>query len=451
MPSFAGGLLALLLGFYPIAIIGLALSEGVLAQELAAAKTEAIALSLQKSIARELKGGETHGYVVSLKAGQFFRAIAEQQGIDLVILLYSPSGKLIARSDSPNDRLGLEVMSVIADGDGVYRLEISSLDGKAAAGKYVLKVEELRVADDLDRKYVVAERVFMEAVGLNEPNVKQTEARKRQALAKYLESIPVFRVQGKHYWEILAIIQVGSITADIGQPAKAIDYYQQALIIARQIGDNTVERVVLNSLGNASYYLGKYEEAIKYYQQTLEMNKQISDRKAEATSFGNLGNVYSALGKYQKATDYLQQALSIIKQIGNRDGEAAVLNNLGLTYFYLGQYPKAIDYFQQALIIIKKIGDRSLEGTSINNLGAVYTSLGQYPKAIDYFQQSLAISKQIGDINIAVKSLNNLGAAYMSLRKHLRIDSSKISKHFADQSYIDKRFRGILIKFIILA
>lgn len=93
MPSFAGGLLAFLLGLYPIATIGLALSEGVLAQELAVPKTEAIALSLQKSIARELKGGETHGYVVSLKAGQFFQAIAEQQGIDLVILLYSHSGK----------------------------------------------------------------------------------------------------------------------------------------------------------------------------------------------------------------------------------------------------------------------------------------------------------------------------------------------------------------------
>ena len=49
---------------------------------------KAIALTLQKSIARELKGGETHSYVVSLKTGQFFQAIAEQQRIDIVILLY---------------------------------------------------------------------------------------------------------------------------------------------------------------------------------------------------------------------------------------------------------------------------------------------------------------------------------------------------------------------------
>jgi hypothetical protein len=88
MPSFACGLLALLLGLSPIATIGLALSEGVLAQGLAVPKTEVIALTLQKSINRELKGGETHSYVVSLKAGQFFQAITEQQGIDLVILLY---------------------------------------------------------------------------------------------------------------------------------------------------------------------------------------------------------------------------------------------------------------------------------------------------------------------------------------------------------------------------
>ncbi|PZO36770.1 MAG: hypothetical protein DCF19_20550 [Pseudanabaena frigida] len=437
-------LMAISLTVCPLAVSFLPLPQVILAviaqttTQTQASESKPIALVLQQAISRDLKGGESHSYVVSLKAGQFFHAIAEQKGIDLVILLYSPSGKLIAKSDTPNGRLGLESMSVLADSDGIYQLEINSPDSEAPAGKYILTVEELRAASSQDRNYIVAERAFMEAVQLDQANAQQTEVRKRQALSKYLESIPVFRVQGKHYWEMLATLQVGSIIADIGQPAKAIDYYQQALILANQIGDRTVEKDVFTSLGNASYYLGKYEEAIKYYQQTLEIAKQIGDRKAEASSLGNLGNVYNALGKYQKATDFLQQALSIIKQIDNRNGEAAVLNNLGLTYNYLGQYPKAIDYFQQALIIIKKIGDRSFEGTSINNLGVAYTSLGKYQKAIDYFQQSLAISKQIGDINITVNSLNNLGAAYMSLSQYLKaIDyfqqSLTISKQIGDR------------------
>ena len=39
----------------------------------------------------------------------------------------------------------------------------------------------------------------------------------------------------------------------------------------------------------------------------------------------------------------------------------------------------------------------------------------------------------------------------LAIRKHLRIDSSKISKHFADQSHVDKGLRCVLIKFMILA
>ena len=40
-----------------------------------------ITLSLQKSITRELKGGETHSNVVSLKAGQFFRRSRSSRGL----------------------------------------------------------------------------------------------------------------------------------------------------------------------------------------------------------------------------------------------------------------------------------------------------------------------------------------------------------------------------------
>ena len=371
-----------------------------------------IDLSLLKSITRELKGGETHSYVVRLKAGQFFQAIAEQQGIDLVILLYSPSGKLIARSDSPNGRLGLEVMSVIADSDSVYRLEISSLDNKALASKYVLKVEALRVAGDRDRKYVAAERAFMEAAVLNNSNVQQTEERRRQTLAKYLEAISTFREQGKFYWEILADIAVGGIYSDFGEMTKAIDFYQQSTIIAKKINDLNSEALSLNNLGLAYRSLGHYQKAIDFYQQSLAVFKQIGNRDSEATSLNNLGESYNNLGQYQKAIDFYQQSLAVFKQIGNRDSEATSLNNLGGAYNNLGQYQKAIDFYQQSLAVFKQIDNRDGEATSLNNLGESYRSLGQYQKAIDFFHQSFAIQKQIGDRNGEATSLNNLGGAY---------------------------------------
>lgn len=42
-------------------------------------------------------------------------------------------------------------------------------------------------------------------------------------------------------------------------------------------------------------------------------------------------------------------------------------------------------------------------------------------------------------------------AGLVAFSKHLRIDSNKIFQHFADQSSVNKRLRGILIKFIVPA
>src|SRR5258705_2692541 len=60
------------------------------------------------SVERELKGGETQSYRISLNSGQFLSALVEQRGIDVVIALFGPDSKQIAETDSPNDRWGTE-------------------------------------------------------------------------------------------------------------------------------------------------------------------------------------------------------------------------------------------------------------------------------------------------------------------------------------------------------
>src|SRR5262245_28116747 len=73
---------------------------------------------LLANIERELKGGETHSYRVSLKAEQFLHADVEQKGIDLIVAVFGPDGKQITESDSPNDRWGPEPVLLIAENSG---------------------------------------------------------------------------------------------------------------------------------------------------------------------------------------------------------------------------------------------------------------------------------------------------------------------------------------------
>ena len=41
-------------------------------------------------IAREIAGGQSHTYQITLTAGQFIRVVVEQRGIDLTLTLVTP-------------------------------------------------------------------------------------------------------------------------------------------------------------------------------------------------------------------------------------------------------------------------------------------------------------------------------------------------------------------------
>src|SRR4029453_10486391 len=46
-------------------------------------------------IEREIKGGESHNYRISLQAGQFMHVVVEQKAIGLTLVLAAPDGKQV--------------------------------------------------------------------------------------------------------------------------------------------------------------------------------------------------------------------------------------------------------------------------------------------------------------------------------------------------------------------
>jgi hypothetical protein len=64
------------------------------------------ALEPGKSIERELAGSQAHAYQLTLAAGQFLHVVAEQRGIDVVVMLIRPDGKELIEVDGPNGTQG---------------------------------------------------------------------------------------------------------------------------------------------------------------------------------------------------------------------------------------------------------------------------------------------------------------------------------------------------------
>src|SRR5438552_541397 len=97
-----------------------------------------------KPTERELAGGAVHAYSIQLTAGQFVSVIVDQRGIDVVVSVFAPDGKLLITQ-------GAELLSFIADASGSYRLEVSLFEPLATPGRYEVKLDALRTAKPEER------------------------------------------------------------------------------------------------------------------------------------------------------------------------------------------------------------------------------------------------------------------------------------------------------------
>jgi Tetratricopeptide repeat len=108
-------------------------------------------LEPSKPIERELAGGQSHSYQMTLAAGQYVRLVIGQRGIDVVVKLFGPDGKQAAAFNSEIRTQGRESLEWVGEAAGSYRVDVSATYKNAAAGRYEIQVVDLRLATEDDR------------------------------------------------------------------------------------------------------------------------------------------------------------------------------------------------------------------------------------------------------------------------------------------------------------
>lgn len=98
-----------------------------------------------------LKAGGTHTYTLRLTLGESATVVVRQQGIDVVVDVTAPDGKLLDSIDGPTGRNGDEVVEIIAKQTGDYSLRVRPLGPDEPTGKYRLEVKDLRGTEVTNR------------------------------------------------------------------------------------------------------------------------------------------------------------------------------------------------------------------------------------------------------------------------------------------------------------
>jgi len=364
-----------------------------------------------KPIERELSGGQSHSYKITMTSGQYLHVVVRQRGIDVAVALFTPDGKKISEVDNNHAFDGSESIPAISDAAGAYLIEVRSPEKTARTGRYEIKVEELRAATAEDKYRVAGEAAFREAEQLQNGTLEA----KRKSIEKYHEALELYRRASDRKGEAGTLINIGEVYLSLGEMRKALEKFNEALPLVRALGDLRGEVTTLTSIGLVYLLLGEMRKALEKYNEALPIIRALGNRVGEAQTLNNIGEIHRLLGETQKALEKYNEALPIFQALGERGGEAVMLNNIGVLYISLGESRKALEKYNEALPIRRALGDRDGEAVTLNNIGEVYRSLGEMRKALEKFNEALPIFQAVGNRSGEAVVLNNIGVLYLSL------------------------------------
>jgi CHAT domain-containing protein/tetratricopeptide (TPR) repeat protein len=372
---------------------------------------ESISLEPGKPVERELSGGQSHFYKVTMISGQYLRITVSQQGIEVVMALFTPDNKKIGEVDSERATVGSKTISAIAEAAGVYKVEARSAEKMAQTGRYEIKVEELREATTEDKYRVAAESAYREAEQLE----NGTSEAKRKSIEKYYEALMLYRRAGDRSGEADTLNNIGLVYHSLGETQKALENLNEALPLRRAVGDRRGEAVTLNNIGLVHRMLGEAQKALEKYNEALPLRRAVGDRRGEATTLNNIGLAHRTLGETQKALEKYNEALSVFRALGDLARQAVTLSNIGLAHQSLGEMQEALEKLNEALPIFRTLDDRRGMAVTLNNIGVVYRSLGETQKALEKLNEALPLRRAVGDRRGEANTLNNIGDVYQLL------------------------------------
>jgi len=347
---------------------------------------------------REMAGGQRHTYRIRLAADQFFKAIIEQDGIDVVARLLGPDGKEIMVFNSESRLRGQESVWQVAEAEGEYRVVVEPKLKEAAAAAYVIRIEEMRAATENDRALQEARNLYREAGVLNDAGKYD------EALSSFLRALEIRErvLEPDHPDIATAINRLAMCYFSKGEYSKAEPIYLRALAIReKSLGPEHPDVAgSLSNLGLLYYNRGNYTKAEPLYVRALAIREKElgAEHPDVASSLNNLGILYRNRGDYEMAEPIYKRALAIVeKSLGPEHTNVALsLNNLAILYNDKGEYSKAEPLSQRALAIREKaLGpEHPIVASSLNSLASLYYRRGEYSKAEPLYLRALAIMEK---------------------------------------------------------
>jgi CHAT domain-containing protein/tetratricopeptide (TPR) repeat protein len=382
-------------------------------QEAIAKTVEAVRAG--EPLTRQITGGESQSFSISLATGQYAEISVEQHGSILSAALFDPQGVEVIQMEYPGGGYGPIYLSHVAVLSGNYRLEIRSTNKWANAANYDVALVALRSAEVTDQSLVEAQQAF--ARGQKSSRDGQDAA----AIKSYERALAYWQASHNYHWQAVTQYALSQAYRSLGNRQKTEECLTETLkILAQQMAPNAwrLKASALNDLGPIYAAVGEKEKALSVLNEALTLYAANQDGRGQASSLNNLATTHGRAGDFVLARELVERALTFRKAENDKPGVINLLNSLGAISDRLGEPDQALNYFTQSLRGWEELdevspADRLRVAVLLNNLAFASDKLGKWDQALDYYDKALA--KYNNDDPNKIATLDNKGELYAAL------------------------------------
>jgi CHAT domain-containing protein len=380
---------------------------------------------------RELGGGQNHSYRINVSPGQFLRVIVDQRGIDIVATICAPDGKQIAKVDRPNGAHGPEAISILSDQEGLFILQVRSLEKATPVARYQVRIAEQRNHMPGDDIRIEAEKSMSEGEVLRSRGKLETL---RAAVEKFELARTLWHSLNEPYEVALSLYGLGWSHSEIGshgmvkfpipvhrlrwsyesrsEHERAIDCFNLSLALMRQLGDGHGQALAQAGLAWPQLYLDLNKEALESFESAYQLFRTAGNIRGEAIALYGLGWINAVHGEDLKALDNFLKSLPLRQASKDRKGEAITLAGISRVQNRLGRNQEAADSADRALAIFSELRDAHGQASTYYTLGWINYSSGRPQPALEFFEKALGMRREAKDSTGEANSLYGIARVH---------------------------------------
>lgn len=207
-----------------------------------------------------------------------------------------------------------------------------------------------------------------------------------EALRRYRRSLEAYDSVGDEHGCALAYHNLGMVSADRGDHAKAERYFQESRAIALRLGDLYLQGACLVNFAEVDVARQRFENARQHAEMALAIFDQIEANGPRADANRVLGVIYRETGHPQPAEARLRNAIRLAAVARSALHEAEASQELALLYQGLGRNQEALSLLNAAYHLFGKVEAHA----DLVNVGAKMAALeGTYLAVVRGWGQSI--------------------------------------------------------------